>query len=177
MAGLAGKAFVGALERESCLTIVIEMPDRPCVGIVALGAFNPQRCFVHVLLFVARNAGDLGVLELHGRVTVIAGEGGMHAEQWEPGEVVFEEHALTPRSCVVAAGTVLAELLLMDVVVSMAGLAACELWLFFWCRWMTGLAGRLLVLSIEREARRTIVAELRFIPTGFAMALFALRSE
>ena len=56
MAVAAGELRVAASQRETCLLIVIEIPQPPAVRRVALRAIRSETAFVHVRAAMARHA-------------------------------------------------------------------------------------------------------------------------
>lgn len=75
VAGETLQAGVGAIEHEVGLSIVIELPDQPVVGVVASGAVQPQSSLVDIIFAMTVDALICRVVESRARVTRLAGYG------------------------------------------------------------------------------------------------------
>jgi hypothetical protein len=90
MAGDAIQFGVRSEQCESSLLAMIEIPQLPTVGGMALLALRAEAAFVGVVLLVAIDA--LRACELEGfvAVTLIAPDGDMQAQKWEFRQVMVE---------------------------------------------------------------------------------------
>ena len=84
------------LEFELGVLVVIELPELPAVGVMAHGAAGAETSLVFVIRFVTADAVALGLLVDGRQMAVLAGHGGMHANEWEMTHVVIEHHPLAP---------------------------------------------------------------------------------
>lgn len=120
MAGEAVEPGVSPGEREPRIAIVIELPERPAVRVVATGTIAAQPALVAVVCTVTRYA-------VHGRVAktprcmaLATGHHAMQADQRKTGDVVIERDRLAPAGRLVAVLATLAELALVGIVSAMA---------------------------------------------------------
>src|SRR5512134_3074116 len=86
VAGIAGDVFMTTVEPECGLFVVVETPGLPRGGVMAGFAARPQLVLVLVVLLVAADAGDAGVLEGRRKMALFAFDLDMLAEQREAGQ-------------------------------------------------------------------------------------------
>ena len=111
MARVAVQAFVGAIQHEIRLGVVVESPQAPAIGVVTEPAFCPQAPFVIIIPHVATHTVRPCVLIGWRQVTGPAGGSGMQPDQREFREVMIEGYLRFPTCLVVAlvtAGSLLA---------------------------------------------------------------------
>ncbi len=102
MTGDAIDALVGPMQGEVGLGIVVEVPDRPTVRIVAAGTGLGQALFVLVIRPMAGSTIGFGVRIGMRRMAFLAGDGGVEAQQWEVRQIVVESNRLGPGVLIVA---------------------------------------------------------------------------
>ena len=69
---------------------------------MARGAVNAERSLVRIVLFMTCSALHCGVVKSRVRVTFVARDVGVRANQWETGDVVIEPDLVRPVRCDVA---------------------------------------------------------------------------
>jgi hypothetical protein len=102
VAAIAMQCLVGPVYLEFTLGIVIEAPDLPTVGVVALGTGFTQALLVYVIAFMAFVAGGFDCPEIGVRVTSFARGNGMQADKGERCNVMVKDDLLVPTLFVVA---------------------------------------------------------------------------
>ena len=91
MAIHAGKVFVASVQLEISLQIVIENPQTPAIGVVALPAIGAKSAFMIIIVPVAGITGRFRILETGRDMAFFAGSRCMHTKQREVGNVVIED--------------------------------------------------------------------------------------
>ena len=172
VAGLADQTAMGTFETEVGGLVVIELPERPTIRVMAACAIIAERLLVHVVLAVAVIAACGDILESRGGLTLFAGRSGMQANQREVRQIMIEYHLVTPAAFAVAARTILALLTAMDIVGAVT-VDAAGLQFVREIAPMTGVAQDLLVLAAQREIGLTVVIEATLGPGLFGMTTFA----
>ncbi len=107
MTGLASELLVFTLERIVGLGFVIEGPQQPIVGVVAITALLTHTALVLILRFVTGETFDIRLLKLSAQVARLASGHTVDADEWKTGNVVFEEDPLIPSVFIVAITAVL----------------------------------------------------------------------
>ena len=97
MAGGALQLRVCAQQRKMRLLGVIKHPQRPAVGRMAVVAFLAQAALVNVIVRMALDALQRGLVEAQGRVALRAADDAMQSEQRVLGQVVVEDDVSGPR--------------------------------------------------------------------------------
>ena len=121
-AHVAGDTFevrVGAIEPKVCLGVVIEGPDAPVIGRVAVGALLPEMSLVRVIGTVAIDAFRGCAFESLVHVAGLAGRRCMQAREWKSCQVVIEAHVRLPALFAMTGTTVGAKRLLVRVIRAM----------------------------------------------------------
>ena len=77
------EAFVGAVEHELGLRVVIELPDQPIVGVVARLTIESEATLVNIVFPMTVHALIRRVVERRAHVAGFAGYGRMQSQQWE----------------------------------------------------------------------------------------------
>ena len=86
----ADELRVRTAQCEAGLPGVIELPYRPAVRGVAAGAFLAQSSLVNIIARVAVDASLAHVFEFRGRVTLLARDSDVQAQQGKAAQVVIE---------------------------------------------------------------------------------------
>ncbi len=89
-------------EGKSRLLVVIEAPDAPTVRIVTGGAVTTETTLVRIVPVVTPPAFGRRVRKYRTQMTLLAGDGRMHAEQRKTREIVIVSNHVSPASLVVA---------------------------------------------------------------------------
>jgi len=163
---------MGTLKSKIGGGVMIELPERPTIRVVTAGAVVAERLLVYVVLTVAVRATRGNILEGRGGVTLLAGRGGMQADQRELGQVMIEYHLVTPAGFAVTARAVLTLLAEMHVIGAVAINAAC-LQLIREAAPVTGIAQNLFMLTLQWEVGLEVVIEAALGPSLLGMAGFA----
>ena len=112
----ATEAFVTAVEFEFRLSVMIENPYSPSVGVMARCAILSQRCFVFVLGLVAGITAGVGLLIGCGQMALLAGRGCVQANERKTRQIVVKNHFLRPAGLFVTAIALRSLLATVDVV-------------------------------------------------------------
>lgn len=148
VAGIAGHVKVCAVELEVGSHAVIELPEIPGDGVVTVAADTRQVAAMRIVLPVAADTVVVGIGEHPARMTFVAVEVLVFAEQRERGQVVRESRRLFPTRFVMTVLTSVPLLPLVGVVLEVAGVAD-RLQLGFENRiYVTILAGDLFVRAV-----------------------------
>jgi len=173
MTGETFQCFMGSIEPELGLRIVVVLPEVPAVRVVAIGTVVSKALLMHIILFVAVAAVASGVLEVCPEVTTFTGRNRMQTDQRETGQVVFESHVNPPAALVVTVVALLSLLPLVRVVKLMAAETVQRQLFSFSGTGMAFVAVDLVVLVAKREFG-FVVVELELFPAFGLMATFAL---
>lgn len=92
MAAAASKPLVLARQRKPRLRVVIIIPVRPSIRIMATPAVRPKRTFVLVVFLVAADAACRCLAICACQMALFAGRLGVHPDQWKAGQIVVERH-------------------------------------------------------------------------------------
>lgn len=164
MAGLAFQIFVFPIQFELRLSIVIEAPERPAVGVVASSTSWSQALLVGIVIHMALRTGAGRALENTRYMTFFAGCDGVLANQRKPGQVVIEPDALCPAFLAMAAFAACSQSILVNIVRPVTvDTPRAELILLDGA-FVTGLALQTLMLPPQRELRVPVVVELDLLP-------------
>ena len=87
---VAGDIYMGAIQAEACLYVVIEQPQIPRDGVVARATFIIEAALVSIIFCVTVDAVVVRADEYRGFMTCIAFEIVMFAKQRESGQIVDE---------------------------------------------------------------------------------------
>ena len=102
MAAIAADTGVCAIQRESRLQIVIELPLQPVNRVVARGTVVLEATVVRIVFAVTIHTIFWRILEYVRLVTRIAFLVAVLSKQWETCQVVIKKHVLRPRNIIVA---------------------------------------------------------------------------
>lgn len=107
-----------SIQPEIRLCVVIEFPERPCIGVVAYLAVRPQSLLVHIIPHMTLVACRTCILEDGREMALFAGGHGMHADQRETRHVMLEPYFLRPALFTMTACAFITLLPIVHVVVS-----------------------------------------------------------
>jgi len=111
MTAITVHAFVAAIELKAGAGIVIEVPDFPISGVVAVFAGRAESSAVDIVVFVAGMAGSRSLVSVErSRVAVFTGGGPMLAEERIFGVPIVIERQRLPAFVSVALVAFLAEI-------------------------------------------------------------------
>jgi len=171
------ETLVRSAQRERRLCIVIEAPEPPAVGIVAVFTRVPQASKVDVGVFVAARAVERSLLEPWCQVALLASRHCVQAQQRKSRQVVIEEYLIRPPAFIVACGAVHPLLALVNVVFDVTAIAGGFGLLLVQLCGVAPPTFDLLVRALQRKIRRLIMVEYRRFPIGFFVALLTPRGE
>lgn len=177
MACGALEPFMGAVEGEIRLTIVIESPASPAVRIVTILAASAQRPFVHVVDRMTGAARDLLLLEAVVPMAGLAGGHRVQPEQRESSQLVIEGDSARKRILSVAIGTILPEVAAMHVICPMASITVDRELLLGDSPRMAGVAGGLRMGRSQGELGLLGVIESHLVPGRRRVTGSTLRTE
>jgi hypothetical protein len=168
------KAGMGTREGVACLSVVIESPARPAVGVVATGAIDSQAACV-MSVIVAALARNRGIFKGLRAMAFLACHHGMETDKWEARKVVIEGNFATPPGLVMALLTTATELPFVGVILAVARNACGRQFVTIE---ITGVARRAFdihVFTVEWKFGVFVVIELNRLPglggmTGLAIA-------
>ena len=152
--------------------VVIELPERPAIRVMTARAVIAERLLVYIVLAVAVRATRGNILEGRGGVTLLAGRGGMQADQRELGQVMIEYHLVTPAGFSMATRTVFTLLAEMHIIGTVTINTAC-FQLIREAAPVTGIAQNLFMLALQWEVGLEAVIEAALCPRLLGMAGFA----
>ena len=163
-----------SIQPEIRLRVVIEFPERPCIGVVAYLAARPQSLLVHIVPHVTLVAFRTCTFEERGKMALFTGDHGMHADQREARHVMLEPYFLRPALHTMTACAFFTQLSIVHVVVSVTvDAAAAECFIAqFTAVACTAQQGR--VFSRQRKFRITVVVKPDLSPAFRVMTGLAL---
>ena len=177
MAVVAGDVDVCPEQGERRLRIVIESPGRPADRVMTLAAVVAEPAAVVVILAMTVAACRRCVFEDLRNVTGIALLLGVPAKQRKRGQIVIEEHVLSPSQFTMAIGARRSLRAVMRIIRRVAGIAAGIKWRVENRFDMTRFAGRRGVLAQQFMARVTGMLETDVRPFGRCMTGLAGLTE
>lgn len=174
---LARQILVSAVQRKLGLPVMIEQPQAPTVGVVALLADKAEAPLMGIVLLVASIAGQFRILEFRGGVALRARNDRMQADEGKLGHVVAEGDLAFPGFLGVTLFAALPFLFLVGVVFLVAG-DAFRFQLFLIKNILvTGVAFDLLVCTAQGIFGVLVVVENGLFPIRRGVAAFALLPE
>lgn len=111
---------MGTVECEVGLFVVVEAPEVPAIGVVAVLATGSEVRLVKVIFAVAVAAQHRRVMELLGRMALLAGRHLVQPKKREAAETMIEKHVGGPSDLAVAISALAAQLLSVYVIVKVA---------------------------------------------------------
>jgi len=117
----AGHFLMGAGELVIRLGVVIEAPQVPAIGIVALLAMRPQRAFMDIIRLVATIACQCGPFVGRVKMAFFARGGRMQADEWKTGQAMIEDHLFSPTPLIMATRAFFTFLAVMYIIRLVAG--------------------------------------------------------
>lgn len=118
--GPAGDLLVGAFQAIFGLSVMVELPEFPAVGVVALFALWPQSPLVDVFADMASVAVGFSASVISINMALLAWCGGMQASQGKARHIVVKGNFFAPTLLIVATLALLAFLALMHIDLLMA---------------------------------------------------------
>ena len=122
---VAGNIYMGTIQIEARLHVVVEQPQIPRDRVVAGATFNIETALVSIIFSVAVDAVAARAGKNRGFMTRIAFEIVMFPQQRKSGQVVDEIGRFLPAFLSVAIVALVALLAVMNFVLKMAGGAGC----------------------------------------------------
>ena len=166
----AMQVAVCAQQFEVGLFAVIENPHRPAVGVMAILALSAQRRLVFIVVSMATDALQFGILESGRQMAFFAGHRGVQAKQGEAGQVVIENNTVAPAGHLMAALTLLAFLSLVNIIRLVAAETGGRQIFIVNVAAMTGVAQQLLMLALQWKPGVMLVIEAAFFPLFLVVA-------
>ena len=166
----AMQVAVCAQQFEVGLFAVIENPHRPAVGVMAILALSAQRRLVFIVVSMATDALQFGILESGRQMAFFAGHRGVQAKQGEAGQVVIENNTVAPAGHLMAALTLLAFLSLVNIIRLVAAETGGRQVFSVNVAAMTGVAQQLLMLALQWKPGVVLVIEATFFPLFLVVA-------
>jgi len=157
--------------------LVIEAPQCPSIGIMAVCAITSQSALVHIIAPVARIAPLLSILERQALVAFLARHEGVKPQQWEARQLVIECHPSGPTRRVVARSAEFALLSSMHVVGRVTSVAVRGEFLLTRAAAMAARTRSLPMCAGQREARVAFMIEENSPPTFGVVAIAASCAE
>ena len=155
-------------------SIVIEVPDQPGIGIVAIGTILSQALFVHIVRAVTVDTGLVGLTKNRGRMAGLATEYGMLAYEGKTAQVMVESNALLPGLFIVALIALVALILLVDIVLPVAAVTVGIDFLGPGTDHVTCLADQVFMRAVKCKIGVCIMVEFCILPFGDGMTVLAL---
>jgi hypothetical protein len=153
---------------------VVEDPQHPAVGVVAIATFLAQATLMLILRLVAGEALDIRFMKLAAQVASFTGGHTVDTDERKTGDVVLEKDPLIPRVFIVAIAAVLSQLLLMHIDCPMTVDTGGVFKGIYHGGAMAGAADQFLVLPLENKVGVLIVVEVALLPTFNTVAILAL---
>ena len=146
-------------QRKLCLLAVIELPERPAIGVMAAGALLAEPAFVNVLGTMTCEAFDRRIAIGTRRMAFLAGNAGVQPDERKSRKVVVEPDVVPPPGLLVARLAVAPHRAGVGVVGRMAAMAVLGHRLLLYDAGMAAVAGQFLVgtAQLEPGARRVII--------------------
>lgn len=116
-----GDFLMGASELVIRLGVVIEAPQVPAIGVVALFAMRSQGSFMDIICLVATIACQGGPFVGRVKMALFARGGRMQSDEWKAGQAMVEDHLLPPASLIMATRAFFTFLAVMHVIRLMTG--------------------------------------------------------
>jgi hypothetical protein len=163
--------LVFTLEWVIGLIVVIEGPQQPAVGGMAITTLLTHAFLMHIIRLVAGETLDIGFLELAAQVAQLTGSHTVDADEWKTGNVMFKKDLLIPRLFVMAIAAVLTQVLLMHIDRPVTVDTDCIFQGIHRGGAMTGAANQIRVLPLEGEVGIFVMIEIGLLPTLHIVAL------
>ena len=170
VAGLALDPRVRPFKLVFRLRIVVELPELPPVGIMAIRALGPQPFLVNVLFGMTGITIDLGIFKSHGLVTLTTGKDRVLADQRKTAQVMIELNAFLPPRFVMAHLAINTDLPLMHIPRLVAGVTDFINFHVQGRRFMASITLGLAMPARQLEMRIAIMVERHFLPVILGMA-------
>lgn len=168
--------LVSAIERESGLGIVIELPREPLYRRVALRAVGAEFVLVHIVREMAIDTDLRCIEERVSLVAIVAPDFPVRAEQGKCNQVMIEAHVICPRDLQMTSAALVAELILVRIVLFVTPDTKFRRQRIGNRFDMAGNAFDFFVRSIQHEFSIRIMIESDVEPISFPMAICALRA-
>lgn len=162
MAGKAIQIRMRSPQREFSQGIVIEFPQCPAIGVMAVFTFRSQLVFVNIIRLVAIVAVAGCSAEPGADMTFLTGNRSMQANERKIRHIMVEPYPPSPASLIMTVSTLLSELSRVHIVNYMAAVTLRVR--LFDIASVTGRAASLFMLSPQGELCFCVVVETCLIP-------------
>lgn len=115
MTGFTDELLVFSFQLIVGLSVVIEGPQQPVVGVVALAALLTHAPLMLIIRLMAGEAFNIRILELSTQMTGFTGGNAVNSYERKTGNIVFKKYPLVPCVFIVAIAAILALLALVHI--------------------------------------------------------------
>jgi len=154
--------------------IVVETPDQPGIGVVAVGATLSEATFMHVVWAMTVDACVAGITKDGGGMTGFTTDCGMLADERETAQIMVESNFFLPGNFIVTLVALGALFIFMNIVLFVAAVTSGINFLCFSANCMTCLAGQVFMRTVEREIGVCVVIKFCILPSRDDMTVLAL---
>ena len=154
--------------------IVVETPNQPGVGIMAIGATLSQALFMHIVGAMTVDACVAGITKDGGGMTGFTTDCGMLADERETAQIMVESNFFLPGNFIVTLVALGALFIFMNIVLFVAAVTGGINFLCFSANGMTCLADQVFMRTVEREIGVCVVIKFCILPSRDDMTVLAL---
>ena len=141
---------------------------------MALAALTAESSLMHIVRLMAGSACNIRLLELPAQVAGFAGSDAVNADERETGQIVFEKHAHVPAALVMAIGTILTLLSLVNIDRPVAVDTGSIRQSIHRRGTVTGITHEILMQSLEGKLGVLFMIEFDLFPTLHIVAVLTL---
>lgn len=153
--------------------IVIETPDQPGIGVVAVGTTLSEATFMHIIGAMAVDTFVAGITKDGGGMAGFTTDCGMLADEREAAQIMVESNFFLPGNFIVTLPTLGALLFLMNIVLFVTAVTGGINFLCFSANRMTCLADQIFMRAVEREIGVCVVVKFCVLPSSDDMTVLA----
>lgn len=166
VAGMAIYTLVPPIQAEIGTGVMIELPQRPGVRVMAGLAVRPKPLPVYIVVLVTRVAVARRIGEHRGQMTFLTGSDRMQSNQRKACHVMIKSQLPRPAALVMATTTLFTQLSRMHVIRLVAVLALRAQILLIQLTAVACTAEQLIMLPTQRKVRFGIMIKNHFVPAS-----------
>ena len=153
--------------------IVVETPDQPGIGVVAICANLSKATFMHIVGAMTVDACVAGITKHGGGMTGFTTECGVLAYERETAQIVIESNFFPPGNFIVTLSALASLFFFMSIVLFVAAVTGAINFFCFSTNGVTGLAHQIFMRAVEREIGICIVVKFSILPSRNDITILA----
>ena len=153
--------------------IVVETPDQPGIGIVAVSTTLSEATFMHVVRAMTVDTCVASITKDGGGMAGFTTDCGMLADERETAQIMVESNFFLPGNFIVTLVALGALFIFMNIVLFVAVVTSGINFLCFSTNCMTCLADQVFMRTVEREIGVCVVVKFCILPSSDDMTVLA----